>query len=356
MHPIKKFLILVIVLIAIFIIYNLLKSRQNIKINYEKEKKVLKEGFETGSKDASGVQNASGVSISSIPRKYLRLPIREFIIKSSYNSAINNENIAEKKQIMAVLERGCRLLDFEIYTRNNIEYVSYSEDSEYKSMDTENESSNRLSLSDAFSTTIGYGFTTPSPSPNDPLFISLRIKNNSAETYSRIATLIDYAFKNRLYQGNVTSATPLGQIMSKVIIILDRTSSPEYRSYMNCSDTTCYKLTKYVNMEAGTIGFSKYTYTNLETLSQNLVMPTKKGLRTNIKTFMMITPIQLDQLKPPNAKNTVSKWFPQFLLYKFYKPSEELTDYENIFNENQTAFVPVSTVISNSRKKNSAPV
>ena len=143
MHPIKKFLILVIVLIAIFIIYNLLKSRQIIKINYEKEKKELKEGFETGSNDASGVQNASGVSISSIPRKYLRLPIREFIVKSSYNSAINNENIAEKKQIMAVLERGCRLLDFEIYTRNNIEYVSYSEDSEYKSMDTENESKNR---------------------------------------------------------------------------------------------------------------------------------------------------------------------------------------------------------------------
>ena len=79
MHPIKKFLILVIVLVAILIIYNLLKSRQIIKINYEKEKKDLKEGF----------ASASAVSIAAIPQSYLQLPIREFIIKSSYNSAIN---------------------------------------------------------------------------------------------------------------------------------------------------------------------------------------------------------------------------------------------------------------------------
>jgi len=68
-----------------------------------------------------------------------------------------------------------------------------------------------------------------------------------------------------------------------------------------------------------------------------------------------MTPTQIDQDKPPNPVDTVSKIFPQFLLYKFYKPGEELTDYENIFNENQTALVPVSAIISNSRKQNSAP-
>jgi len=348
MHPIKKFLILVIVLVAILIIYNLLKSRQIIKINYENDKKELKEGFEA---DASN----PGVSIAPIPSKYHNLPIREFVVKSSYNSAINNENIAEKKQIMTVLEKGCRLLDFEIYTRNNLGYVSYSEDPEYKSMDTENEKDNRLPLSEVFNTVVGYAFTSPAPSPNDPLFVFLRIKNNSAETYTRIATLIDYAFKNRLYNGEVTSITPLKSLMGKVVIILDRTSSPEYKGYMNCSNSNCYKLTKYVNMEAGTIGFSKYTYTNLETLPQNLVMPSKNGLKTDIKTFMIITPIQFDQLNPPNPVDTIPKMLPQFILYKFYKPSAELTAYENIFNENKTALVPVSSIISNSQKQNSAP-
>jgi hypothetical protein len=334
MHPIKKLLILVIIFISIFIIYNLLKSREVIKKKYEKEKQQLKEGF----------TDTSNVSIAAIPESYSKLPIHEFIVKSSYNSAINNENIADKKQIMKVLERGCRLLDFEIYTRNNIEYVSYSEDPQYQSMDTENEVDNRLPLSDAFNTSVGYAFTSPSPSPNDPLFISLRIKNNSVETQRRIASLVEYTFKNHLYNGKVTRITPLQKLMGKVIIILDKTSSPE-----ECSDCS-----KFVNIETGTIEFQKYTYTNLETLSQNLVMPSKDGLRTNIRSFMMMTPNQMDQLKPPNPVDTISKWFPQFLLYKFYKPGEELTEYENIFNENQTALVPVSTIILNNRKKNSA--
>jgi hypothetical protein len=350
MHPIKKILILVIVLVAILIIYNLLKTRQAIKNNYEKEKKELKEGFT----EALSSSADPGVSIAAIPSNYLNLPIREFIVKSSYNSAINRENIAEKSQIMAVLERGCRLVDFEIYTRNNIEYVSYSEDPEYKSMDTENEGDKRLPLSDAFNTVVGYAFTKPSPSPNDPLFISLRIKNNSANTYSRIATLIDFAFQNRLYEGDVNTATPLSKIMGKVIIILDRTSSPEYKNYMNCSSSTCYKLTKYVNMEAGTIGFPKYTYADLDTLHSSPVTPSKTELTTDIKTFMMLTPIQMDQLKPPDPVVAVSKIFPQFLLYKFYKPSDELTAYENIFNANQTALVPVSSIVLSNRKKNSA--
>jgi len=117
MHLVKKFLILVIVVLAFLIIYNLIKSRQTNKLTYAREKQELKEGFES-----------PGVAIGSLPEKYLSLPIREFIVKSSYNTAINESNIADKAQIQKLLARGCRLVDFEIYTRNDIEYVSYSED------------------------------------------------------------------------------------------------------------------------------------------------------------------------------------------------------------------------------------
>ena len=339
MHLVKKILILVIVLLAFFIIYNLLKSRQAIKINYVKEEKELKEGLD-------------GIAITALPKKYLSLPIREFIVKSSYNTAINENNLATKDQIRSVLERGCRLVDFEIYTRNNIELVAYSEDSQYQSMDTENEASSRLSLGDAFNTVIGYAFSEPSPSPNDPLFVLLRIKDNEPEAYSRIAKLINHAFKNKLYKDDVNSETPLKKLMGKVVIILDKTSSAKYKSLAKCSPgKPC--LSEYVNVVAGDVELPKYTYGNLETLSQKPVM-TDKNLETDIKTFIMITPAQMDQIKMPNPTEIITRLYPQFLLYKFYKPGNELQEYEDIFNNNQTALVPVSVLVGEARTKNAS--
>ena len=349
MHPVKKILILVIVLLAFFIIYNLLKSRQTIKLNYIKEKKELKEGFDG---EGVAIADGEGVAIAALPEKYLSLPIREFIVKSSYNSAINDKNIATKDQIRYVLERGCRLIDFEIYTRNNIEFVSYSEDPQFQSMDTENDASSRLSLGDAFNTVVGYAFTSPSPSPNDPLFVSLRIKDNSTETYSRIAKLIDYGFKNKLYKGDVTSNTPLKDLMGKVIIVLDITSSSKYKSLVRCPESApCFS--DYVNVEAGSIHLPLYTYGNLETLPQKPVM-TGNSLQTDIKTFMMITPAQMDQLKMANPAHIFAKLYPQFFLYKFYKPGKELQDYEDIFNSNQVSLIPIASIVGQERTKNAS--
>ena len=167
MHPFKKVLILVIILSTFFIIYNLLMSRKEIQIQGQKEQNQLqerelkegfgqgKEGFDQGKDDEiKNMKNTGPISITSIPEKYMDLPIREFIVKSSYNSALSGQ-YAGKEPILTVLERGCRLLDFEIYTRNSIEYVSYSGDPEFKSMDTENEVGQRLSLGEAFNTVIG---------------------------------------------------------------------------------------------------------------------------------------------------------------------------------------------------------
>ena len=336
MDLIKKILILVIVLLAIFIIYNLLKSRQAIKKNYIKKQK---EGFDT-----------SGVSIASIPAKYHSLPIREFIVKSSYNSAINDKNLATKEQIKKVLERGCRLIDFEIYTRNNLEFVAYSEDPEYQSMDTEN---GGLSLGDAFNTLVGYAFTMPSPSPNDPLFLLLRIKNNSSESYSRIATLIDYSFKNYRYKGKFNGETRLKDIMNKIVIVLDKISSPNYKNFVKCTSNPCFELSDYINIETGSVQFPKYTYGNLETLPQKPVMTNKRN-GTDIQTFMMITPAQIDKIKSPDPVDTLSKWYPQFLLYKFYDQTKELQEYENIFNTNQSSFIPISAIVTEERKNNAA--
>jgi hypothetical protein len=51
---------------------------------------------------------------------------------------------------------------------------------------------------------------------------------------------------------------------------------------------------------------------------------------------------------------TMSKWHPQFLLYKFYNQTKELQEYENIFNTNQSSFIPISTIVTEERRNNAA--
>lgn len=275
------------------------------------------------------------------------MPLREFTIKSSYNSAIK-DNVASADNIRAVLEKGCRLVDFEIYTRDGIEYVSYSGDPEFKNMDTDG---NRLSLGEAFSTLAGNAFTNPSPSPEDPLFILLRIKNNSADAHSRIAKMLDASFKARFYNAEVNRGTKLKKLMGKVVIIIDVQSSPQYKSGVKCSTETCHRLEDYVNIEAGSIHLPKYTYSDLTTLPAKPVSPDSDFMRTDIKSFMMITPTQVEQIKPLEPDVVLNTWHPQFLLVKYGKDTEA---YDAIFNDYGSSIVPMSHIVKNAYKKNSA--
>ena len=70
------------------------------------------------------------------------------------------------------------------------------------------------------------------------------------------------------------------------------------------------------------------------------------GKKTDIKTFMMVTPTRFDQMQQPDPVDTIAKWHPQFLLYNFSVETEELDAYENIFNTIGTSFVPISVMIA----------
>ncbi len=276
------------------------------------------------------------------------LPIREYAIKSSFNSAIQ-DNVASTDAIKHVLEKGCRLLDFEIYTRDNIEYVSYSGDPEFKSLDTENAPSERLSLGQAFSTVAGNAFTTPSLNPEDPLFILLRIKNNSADAYSRIAQMLEASFKTRLYNAEVNRGTSLKSLMGKVIIIIDLQSSPQYKTGVKCSTSVCHRLEDYVSIEAGSVHLPKYSYSDLTTLPAKPVSPDSEFMKTDIQSFMMITPSQIEQIKPLEPGVVMNTWHPQFLLVKYGKDTES---YDKIFNE--LSIVPMAQIMKSTYAKNSA--
>lgn len=354
MHILKKMLILVIVFVTIYIIHYLLKTRNTLKLKAQQElEKKHVEGF--GEDEIQKViQSNEPVAIDAVLDKFLDLPLREFIVKSSYNSAISG-TFANQEMIRILLQRGVRLLDFEIYTDTNIEYVSYSNDNDF-TMSTANEPAERLSLASALETVNAYSFIMPSPSPNDPLFLSLRVKNklsDQKDVYTRIADILKTTFPNRLYQDSrgkaidVNGSTPFKDIMGKIIVIFDTEGKiSNYQEY--CADTTnaCSKIYPFVNIPANiATGLPIYNYNDITTKYHERVLQQGNGFGTTINTFVMVAPPVDDIIQIPPPKEVINSSFPQFILYKFYIQNANLAEYEDIFNQANSSFVPISSFL-----------
>ena len=360
MHPIRIVIIGIISLILAYIIYSMLSGyNQKLTASANMDMSDVIEGFgePQSPTDELTILRAKyekmPVSIKGgIPKPYLDLPIREFIVKSSYNSAISGM-YASTEALKLTLERGCRFIDFEIFSRNDKEYVSYSGDPEYKTMGTENVSKNRLKLVDALNHVAGSAFSSPTPSTNDPLFILLRIKDNTVPIYKRIAKNINIALKERLFKGTFNSGTKLRKLQGRVVVFFDTISSPKWNEYDKCDSTPDKCLDEVIHLEAGTTNFPLYAYADLLSLPQVIVNRNTSDLKTDINSFMIVQPPQFDAIKPPKPTETIDKWHPQFLAYKFYQPeSDQLAEYEALFNKYGCAFVPMSVFIADSNLKN----
>ena len=354
MHILKKMLILVIVFVTIYIIHYLLKTRNTLKLKAQQElEKKHVEGF--GEDEIQKViQSNEPVAMDAVLDKFLDLPLREFIVKSSYNSAISGD-YANPEMIRILLQRGVRLLDFEIYTDTNIEYVSYSKDNEF-TMSTANEPSERLSLASALETVNAYSFIMPSPSPNDPLFLSLRVKNklsDQKDVYKRIADILKTTFPNRLYQDSsgkaidVNGSTPFKDIMGKIIVIFDTEGKiSNYQEYCADAKNACSEIYPFVNIPANiATGLPIYNYNDITTKYHERVLQQGDGFGTTINTFVMVAPPVDDIIQIPPPKEVINSSFPQFILYKFYIQNANLAEYEDIFNQANSSFVPISSFL-----------
>ncbi len=362
-----KLLILVIIFMTGYVVYNLFQKNAEIKKQMEheiqkNENHSLEEFSDlTAAKDMSKLNDEAsalglGLDIKPVPEKYYNFLIKEFIMKSSYNSAIVGGS-ANKEAIKFVLKRGCRVLDFEIYTRRDDkdferEYISYSEDPQYKSINTELD----LSMEDAFMTVIGNAFTS-APAPKDPLFIHLRIKNHSRDAYKRIVKSLETNFGSKMYNKKVNGSTKIGDLMDKIVVILDTTSAPDYDNYGSClkSDgTDCVPFSVYIQLRSGMVDFPKYSYIDYGSscMISSPISIADDG-RTDMKSFYMVTPPQVGNVEAPTVAE-LAKQPCQMVLMKFYNQTPALKSYEKLFNKCESSFCLISTLIKNSRRSNNS--
>ena len=156
--------------------------------------------------------------------------LRDYYIASSYNSCCVGDFInsyVSLEGLTNVIKRGCRLLDFEIYSWDKKVVVAASGKENYHFKGTYNS----LPIAQVFDTINRYAFSAGAPNPHDPLFIHLRVKSNLSEVYTELANTLSNTFDNLLSQinpeyayeshGENITQHPLLVFQNKIMIICD---------------------------------------------------------------------------------------------------------------------------------------
>ena len=342
----KKILIVITIFIFIYIVYRFLKQKIHI------QELFAKEGLENPTLsneelEFNSLKSKEPVVIQSISKTDATLPLKEFVMKASYNSAFTG-NYMNLDMIKYVLSRGCRFLDFEVFNIDNKPQVAYSTDSTFKSIN----SKNSLLFDDVLTTVISNAFSDTSPNRSDPLFLHLRIKSTKNDIYKLVAKSL-YVIKDSIYSKPMNIGTRIQDIMGKVIVIIDSSVNYEYKNYTSCAKTeaNCYDLTKIMNIESGNtqIGLQRYS----DILNEKIIHPRIiNDNYTDTQYIKLALPdYDVKQIANPSFTPFVNEHSVQIITYRYYINDKKLTEYENIFNENKAGIVSIASILKYLDKK-----
>jgi hypothetical protein len=290
------------------------------------------------------------VTIQNVSTSIQDLPLRELCIKSSYSSAWSSSYVSTD-MIKLILSRGYRYLDIPVYYAGDSNpYVFYSTDS--NTVDT----LSAIPLDNVFKTIAASAFSNDSPNPIDPLFIELRVvaADTTNQTYDTIAQLIQSIFSQRLYVDTnnraivINGSTLLKNIMGKVIFLANVTYNENFESN---SQAFAFAM----NGVLGVNPMQLKTYRQFKPLNKNEKATTTYKIvnynmppTTNITEYTTLMPEITESYNDypiPNLFETSHRDGIQVLVVPFYVNSPMVLLYENFFNDQRAAFVPMANVL-----------
>jgi hypothetical protein len=346
MELLRIFLIIVVLAIFSYVLYTLLKDRATII----KENMQSREGMNVKDEIIGFLGLNPPISIENMNDKRLGLPLREYCIKASYNSAYSGTQISDK-MIKYVLARGCRFLDLQIHysENNNLAYVANITDTEIKEMD----SNNRVSLDTIFNVIAANAFMSSQgsdgcPNPKDPLFIHLRIiKDKNTKVYDIVAQCITKNFsENSRFLDDAGKAKMIDKYtqindatMKKTMFLIDKTANPEY-AYSSQT------LANLINGETGGSTFQMQDYSLIKNKAKTPPIINDDFKTTKIIDEQIIIPDLLEKYPQPSIIDMVVNYGVQITLYSFYKFDEKLIQYEDLFNRHKSAIIPMAYAIN----------
>ena len=267
----------------------------------------------------------------------MTLPLKEYEIMSSWNSATNSNGDVSLDALDNVLSRGYRFIDLEIYSVNNVPNVSFSIEKSADVME-----STPLLFLDVINQIVSKGFS--SNNGQDPLFLHLRIKSKNPQIFEKLADIITDVCKPRLYSSAVTGDTPISHLKGKLVIIVDRNYSPTSETYQ-CIGACKNDFKALINMYSGTPEFESMESTHKLEQPTTPLLKTSDGM-TNVNKIRMVThsmgSLNVDENGPYFFK-LVKNYSVQIYPQKVYFRDSNLNVYEEFFSNNgRRAFVPMA--------------
>jgi hypothetical protein len=249
--------------------------------------------------------------------------------------------------IKLILSRGYRYLDIPIYYGNDsIPYVFYSSDTNMI------DPNNTIPLDNVFKTIASSAFSNVCPNPGDPLFIELRITPDAdGLIYEPIANLITSNFLQKMYVDTNNRAkiiytnTLLSNLMGKIIFFINFANNENFSSK---SQNLAFLMNGILNQQE--FLFKSYRQINNSNDTNNTsysVINYSMPPSTNIDKHTTIMPETTESYPIPNIHNVVLRYGCQNLLIPFYVNNPMITLYESVFDDQETAFIPMGNMLLN---------
>jgi len=326
----RKLLILAIIIIFSFIIYKLLIRRNEILYQTKRD------GFSS--------INISSIKIDNLTKKngitdpYNAMILKQFVIKSSYNSAYDGKDISGVN-VINVLKRGYRFLDFCI---NNNDVV-YSEDG-ISATSTSQIPFTTLLINYIIPT----AFSSDVPNSKDPLFIQLRYLSKTISIdFSQDK---DKDMISIFYQKMLTQNTKIDDIMGKIVFLYS-SSIQDFQIKIDNTNIVSY------NNDNNIIK----TLPSLEITNKKKEMPLilKDNFTTNISMITQVLP--LNATANNDTLPLIQYYGGQITPMLAWVDDTYLANYEEMFNNSNSGIIPLSTALSyvkkndNTKLKNSYP-
>lgn len=373
----RKVLIFIIMVILLFVLYRLTERRIQLLNHPESVREGLSDYTDsdvnyisTANKTIVGGMNSfspSALTTTNGIKDYrTAIQLQQYCIKSSFNSAYNGKKVSFD-MVRYVLDRGCRFLDFEIYwskpscddsnpdcnadSQTVQACVSWSTDAYIPS-------TNLIPLSGVFDNIIENAY---SKNITDPIFIQLRPKvspsienpdgtksaDNRAALYNSMANAL-LKLDSVRYVGNITNTISMNDLCGKsntrgkLVVVMDTINNPEYARLSS-------SLKSVVNIDNKSKFFNTYTMDSIKTIKATPVKANPDYYSANINSITQTLPMNsANQVVDVNLDYSryITEYGCQITPQLFHSNDEILVNYETMFNNAGSAFIPITKALS----------